>query len=295
MNQYIVETNEYITHIDLKNIRTLYLPIIGTKAVALYQSLADEALDTFKVDYRYITALMNSLQFNKEELLSARKTLEAVGLLKTYSNETRATFLFAILRPLNVQKLFNNKLLLNKLINSIGEVEVERLMFESKTQTIDKSGFVEISAKYHELFDVTTTQTIQRTTEITLPSFSNKEQAIKATTAEMFTKFLTNNVAGPSLAKTFDTLRDLGFSNESLNYIQDYSYKINKKVVAKYVETIAYDLHKTNITSSADIARELMNASMSKKQEIKKIEAPTETIAEGSELSLDEIFSDLFS
>ncbi|TCG10631.1 hypothetical protein [Mycoplasma todarodis] len=294
MNQYIVETNEYISQDDLKNIRTLYLPIIGNKAVSLYHSLVDEAIETFKVDFRHLSALMNSLQFNKEDLLSARKTLEAVGLIRTFSQQERSTFLFSISKPLDIKKMQNNKLLLNKLRNAIGEVELERIIFENRTQTIDKSGYVEISAKYHEIFEIELTTKIQKTSEISIPSFENKEDAMKGLSAEMFAKFLTNELAGPTLAKTFDSLRGLGFSNQSLNVIQNYSYEVNNKIVAKYVETIAYDFYKSDITSSSDIEKELSKASASKKHEV-NVQPTSEIISEGGDISLDEIFSDLFS
>ncbi len=294
MNQYIVETNEFISHDDLKNIRTLYLPIIGNKAVSLYHALADEAIETFKVDFRHLSSLMNSLKFNKEDLLSARKTLEAVGLMRTFTQQERSTFLFSISKPLDIKKMQNNKLLLNKLRNAIGEVELERIIFENKSQTIDKSGYLEISAKYHEIFDIDLTTKIERTAEITIPSFNNKDDAIKGLSAEMFTKFLTNEISGPTLSKTFDTLRSLGFSNQSLNVIQNYSYEVNNKVVAKYVETIAYDFYKSDITSSNDIEKELNKASASKKHEV-NVQSTSEIISEGGDMSLDEIFSDLFS
>ncbi len=296
MNQYIVEINNKITHIDLRNVRTLYLPIIGTKAVSLYQALVDESMETFKVDYRYISALIKSLKFNKEDLLSARKTLEAVGLLRTYSSEKKATFLFAILAPLDIKKMQHNKLLFSKLKDAIGDVEVERLVFESNTYTVEKSEYTEISAKYHEIFDVNLPLRVQKTAEIIIPKFENKDEALRSLSAEMFTKFLTNDMASPTLVKTFDTLRNLGFSNRSLNYIQDYSYEVNNKVVAKYLETIAYDLYKSDIMSSFDVEKELHKAKISKKQKIKAISQTTsEIISEGGEMSLDEIFSDLFS
>ncbi|CAM9118450.1 hypothetical protein [Mycoplasma todarodis] len=294
MNQYIVEANEYVSQDDLRNIRTLYLPIIGNKAVSLYHALADEAIETFKIDFRHLSSLMNSLKFNKEDLLSARKTLEAVGLMRTYAQQERSTFLFAISKPLDIKKMQNNKLLLNKLRNAIGEVELERIIFENKTQTVDKSGYVEISAKYHEIFDIELTTKIQKTSEIAIPSFENKEEAIKGLSAEMFTKFLTNDIAGPTLSRTFDTLRSLGFSNQSLNTIQNYSFEVNNKVVAKYVETIAYDFYKSDITSSNDIEKELNKASASKKHEV-NVQPTSEIISEGGDMSLDEIFSDLFS
>ncbi len=294
MNQYIVESNEFISHEDLKNIRTLYLPIIGNKAAILYQLLVDQAVEVFKVDYRHLKSLVNSLKFSSEDLLSARKTLEAVGLIKTYIQQERMIFLFTISKPLNIKKMQNNKLLINKLKRAIGEVELERLIFENKTQTIDKTGYTEISAKYHEIFDLELNVQIQTTSEIVMPTFNNKDEAINNLQAEMFTKFLTGELARPTLAKTFETLRGLGFSNRSLNVIQNYSNEINNKVVAKYVETIAYNFYKSDITSSQEIEKELEKASISKKKEV-KVKPTSEIISEGGDMSLDEIFSDLFS
>lgn len=295
MSQYISETNCIISGSDLKNIRTLYLPIIGHKASALYHSLIDEVqVNKYKVDYRSEKSLLSSLQLSKTEMLESRKKLEAVGLIKTFKKNDEDVTLFSIHQPLNIEGFKKNLILWDKLKKEIGEIELERLVFENKSETIQKNSFTDISAKYFDVFEVEEKEKIQTTAEISAPKFDNKSDAVKSLSAELFTRFISNVAPTPTLLNLFNDLRNKGFSNTSINLMQDYSFAINKKVVAKHIETIATDFMLKQIDSSNDIQSELSNA-LEKRTETNGKSINKNNFIEEGEINLDEVFSDLFS
>lgn len=82
---YIVINKTIITDTDKKNLINLYEPIIGALPICLYLTLiADlDRSETMSKDYNH-HHLMSILKLSLNDLKEARKSLEAVGLLKTY-------------------------------------------------------------------------------------------------------------------------------------------------------------------------------------------------------------------
>ncbi len=291
MSQFIIESRQRIFEQDFINLRKLYSPIIGPLATALYQYLIDSCkTNYYKTDYKPMKLILSSLHMSNDDLLSARKTLEAVGLLQTFTKHDDNIFLLSVFSPLSIDKFSKNKILWNRLLHTIGEVELERIVYEFKTVTMDKKEFVEISAKYHDIYEINEENVIANTSEILVPKFANKDQAVKNSTCEIFVRFLTQEKPSPSLLRVFQNFRNQGMSNTSLNLIVDYSYSVNNRIVAKHVEKIAQNLFESDVTSANDIKKELNNA-------FKKRNPSQVNITEkgGVEPSLDEVFSDLFS
>ena len=84
-DKYVVVNKTILTEQDRKYLVSLYEPIIGSLAVSLYLTLWRD-LDRYNlvsVDYTH-HHLMTILKSNLDNIKLARKTLEAVGLVKTY-------------------------------------------------------------------------------------------------------------------------------------------------------------------------------------------------------------------
>ena len=82
---YVVVNKTVIKDLDRKLITMLYQPIIGYSATSLYFTLVDD-LDKRELMSEELTHhhLMSTMQLKLEDIVVARKKLEAVGLLKTY-------------------------------------------------------------------------------------------------------------------------------------------------------------------------------------------------------------------
>ena len=84
-DKYIVINKTVLTEQDRKYLVSLYEPIIGANAVSLYFTLWRD-LDRYSfvsLDYTH-HHLMTLLKTSLETIKLARKSLEAVGLLRTY-------------------------------------------------------------------------------------------------------------------------------------------------------------------------------------------------------------------
>ena len=82
---YVVVNKTVIKDLDRKLITMLYQPIIGYSATSLYFTLVDD-LDKRELMSEDLTHhhLMSTMQLKLDDIVIARKKLEAVGLLKTY-------------------------------------------------------------------------------------------------------------------------------------------------------------------------------------------------------------------
>ena len=81
---YIVANKSIITEEDKRILNMLYLPIIGTLPVMLYNMLLQD-LDKMTISNELTHAhLLSILKVSNGELTEARNSLEAIGLLKTY-------------------------------------------------------------------------------------------------------------------------------------------------------------------------------------------------------------------
>ena len=82
---YTVVNKSIITEEDKNNIFSLYAPIIGPIAISLYFTLLHDIKlnDIISTEYNH-HHLMTIMKSSLEDIKLARKTLEGVGLLKTY-------------------------------------------------------------------------------------------------------------------------------------------------------------------------------------------------------------------
>ena len=99
-DKYVVVNKTILTEQDRKYLVSLYEPIIGSQAVSLYLTLWRD-LDRYNlvsVDYNH-HHLMTILKSNLDAIKLARKTLEAVGLVKTYFEAGEPNNLLAAIKP----------------------------------------------------------------------------------------------------------------------------------------------------------------------------------------------------
>lgn len=145
---YTVVNNSVLTEIDKKNIISLYEPIIGPIAVSLYLTFWSD-LDKLELVSRDYTHhyLMTILKSDLTTILNARKSLEAVGLLKTYLNvgESINKYLYELYSPLSAYEFFAHPILSVLLLNNVGSVEYNMILSYHKKIKINKDGYENIT------------------------------------------------------------------------------------------------------------------------------------------------------
>lgn len=152
---YTVVNQTILTEIDKKNIISLYEPIIGPIAVSLYLTLWSDLdkLELISRDYTH-HHLMTILKSDLKSIENARKSLEAVGLLKSYLSlgESINKYLYELYSPLSAYEFFSHPILSVLLLNNIGDSEYNSLIAYYKKIRINKEGYEEITQTMNQTF-----------------------------------------------------------------------------------------------------------------------------------------------
>lgn len=156
---YTVVNQTILTELDKKTIISLYEPIIGPIAVSLYLTLWSD-LDKLEIMSRDYTHhhLMTIIKSPLDVILNARKSLEAVGLLKSYINrgDNLNKYLYELYSPISPYEFFNHPILSVLLLNNIGEAEYHTLLNYYKKSSFSIKDYEEVTASMNDTFKTVT-------------------------------------------------------------------------------------------------------------------------------------------
>lgn len=101
----------------------LYQPIVGIEAISLYHLLLQESFFESEEQIQTHHTLMNYLNVPLYRINEARLKLEAIGLLKTYREQTddRDTYTYVVQAPFSPERFFQDVMLAELLFRQIGE------------------------------------------------------------------------------------------------------------------------------------------------------------------------------
>ena len=152
---YTIINQTILTEVDKKIIISLYEPIIGPIAVSLYLTFwADlDKLELMSKDFTH-HHLMTILKSKLTDIENARKSLEAVGLLKSYikRNDNINEYLYELYSPLSASEFLNHPVLSILLLNNIGENEYNIILNNYKKHNFNKNDYEEITSSMNETF-----------------------------------------------------------------------------------------------------------------------------------------------
>lgn len=153
-DSYTIINRTILTDFERKTIITLYEPIIGVEAVALYftlwQDLERTKLSGVKFNHHH---LMSSLKLGLEPLTKARKILESMGLVRSYFKAGDINeYYYEIYSPLSPYEFFNHPIFNIVLYNNVGSTEYKSLVeYYKKEEKIPKD-FEEITSELEANF-----------------------------------------------------------------------------------------------------------------------------------------------
>ena len=157
---YTIINQSILTEVDKKILISLYEPIIGATAVSLYLTFwCDlDKLEIMSLDYNH-HHLMTILKSDLATIEKARKTLEAVGLLKSFikKNDNLNEYLYELYSPISAYEFFNHPVLSVLLLNNVGEMEYNNLLNYYKKHIVSKNNYEEITSSMNETFTSVTT------------------------------------------------------------------------------------------------------------------------------------------
>ena len=151
---YTVINKTVIKSLDRKLITMLYQPIIGYSATSLYFTLVDDLdkKELISEDLQH-HHLMSTMQLKLEDIVIARKKLEAVGLLKTYvKNDTVNHYVYLLYSPMSASEFLIHPVLKIVLYNNLGKKEYDRIVDFFKIPKVNLKDFVDISSSFSSVF-----------------------------------------------------------------------------------------------------------------------------------------------
>ncbi|UWD34099.1 replication initiation and membrane attachment family protein [Mesomycoplasma molare] len=258
--EYKVELDKRITDYDFEIINNFYTPVIGAKSVYIftfiYNKLKENGFNKpFNLD---ILELMKELNMRESQISKSKKFLEAVGLIRTYYSALFNEYIMVIKKPLEIDMILKNNLFLNEIKKSIGEKKLNNLIEKFRIHTTDLEEFDDVSTRFLDVFSIDEIK-ISNTTEIDLVKVNDNENAKTIFNTQRFLSFLTNKPAKISLVREIDKFLT-HLSQESINEILDFCFKVNKKINKGYFNAIALDLIKKEILDPNEIKIELHDA-----------------------------------
>lgn len=151
---YTVVNKTVIKELDRKLITMLYQPIIGFTATSLYFTLVDD-LDKREILSDELTHhhLMSTMQLKLDDIVIARKKLEAVGLLKTYYKKDHVnSYVYLIYSPISANDFLNHPVLNIVLYNNLGKKEYDRIVDYFKIPKVSVKDYEDITSSFSEVF-----------------------------------------------------------------------------------------------------------------------------------------------
>lgn len=151
---YVVVNKTIIKDLDRKLITMLYQPIIGYTATSLYFTLVDD-LDKREMMSDDLTHhhLMSTMQLKLDDIVVARKKLEAVGLLKTYFKKDHVNnYVYLLYSPMSASEFLNHPVLNIVLYNNLGKKEYDRIVDFFKVPKVVLKDYDDISSSFSDVF-----------------------------------------------------------------------------------------------------------------------------------------------
>ena len=151
-DMFSVKVATLVADYDRDTLTNLYQPLIGHSALALYFTFLGEASLQKVHSFSNHESLLAKMGISPGDFLKARKSLEAVGLLRTFMDNVGGakTYYYILFAPKTPEEFFNDTLLYGLLINYIGEVDAKKLN-QYYASNISYSG-KEMSASFKDVF-----------------------------------------------------------------------------------------------------------------------------------------------
>ncbi len=154
-DSYVVINKTILHDEDRKIITSLYLPIIGIEAVMLYFTLWAD-LDNAQIvskDFSH-QKLISTLRMTISEIESARRKLEAIGLVKTLIKTGSVNnYIYELYSPVSANEFLSHPILNIVLYSNIGKTEYDNVVKSFKLPRFNTSSYEDITKSFDDVFE----------------------------------------------------------------------------------------------------------------------------------------------
>lgn len=229
---------------DVSTISLLYAPLIGSEATSLYfglQSLLER--NNLKSEEYLHQELFDIYSLTEKSFLKARYQLEGIGLLTTYSNEEKLTYV--ICPPLSAKNFIKDATLGLYLYSKIGKSLFDKIYNHFKIEKIDKSKFTNLTKSFEDIYTSQVNedigfsrfQYILGRKPINNIKINNRKFDFEKFTKEInldflemgVTKQFTEQINNLAYVYAFDETQMANLYNESINRSGLFDYRLLKK------------------------------------------------------------------
>lgn len=150
-------------------ITLLYQPIIGAEAFSLYLTLLSEVDQTGCSESLFHSDLIMMMDMSINQIRSARKKLEGIGLLATFvkeDSELGLQFLYRLNHPETAERFFKDEILALTLLNSVGQRKLNKLVERFTPNFVPSAGYKEISARFKDVYSFNAQQIISESKQL---------------------------------------------------------------------------------------------------------------------------------
>ena len=152
-DMFDIKVSSLLADYDRETITNLYQPIIGYTALAVYFTFWSEAKNQRIISLSSHEQLLLRMKIATGDFIEARKTLEAVGLVKTRLEKIRefSVYHYELFAPKTPGQFFNDTLLYGLLIQALGENEANRI---KRIYDVNESSVKgeDISSNFNDVF-----------------------------------------------------------------------------------------------------------------------------------------------
>ncbi|PAK21474.1 hypothetical protein CJJ23_01625 [Mycoplasmopsis agassizii] len=274
-DNFVIQLYEEYSEKDFRNLRILYLPIIGFETAMLLQLLADQHKISKQFNYSLDRFLMsNFISINQFEEMLAQ--LQACGLVVAKNNDAKHFTLFYLAKINNSEEFFSNKILSSYLLKKVGQNRFNEIKsYFIKEELFDESEFTIESKSFSEVFGKVTINEKAFASEQTLTLelnnqifHSNEEAAFKLNT-EQFIYYLQGHVADQNLIKLIKTWM-LKSRQNIINLVINYVWKRDGKIIERKIEKIINDLANRGLNTFEDVKSHFSNILFDTKRSLSK-------------------------
>ena len=154
-DSYVVINKTILHDEDRKIITSLYLPIIGIEAVMLYFTLWAD-LDNAQIVSKEFShqKLISTLRMTISEIESARRKLEAIGLVKTLIKTGSVNnYIYELYSPVSANEFLSHPILNIVLYSNIGKTEYDNVVKSFKLPRFNTSSYEDITKSFDDVFE----------------------------------------------------------------------------------------------------------------------------------------------
>ncbi len=135
----------------------LYQPLIGASSVHLYMMLHVEGkrMKNIKTSSS-LSRLISFLTINMTDLEKQLRSLEAIGLIKTYvkHQDNITQYIFQLMSPLSLKAFFKNQILTSLLEEALSHDDLKKTIQYFKVYHENINDYEEVTAKFQDVFTI---------------------------------------------------------------------------------------------------------------------------------------------